>query len=121
MAIEINAQNYKTEILESELPVVIKFYDNKCDVCKLLSPILEKISKEYEGKANFANCNRLENSEIARGYGVSVASQMVVAYKGKRLGDIIPGATIAAGGKHGSVKEEFIKQKIDRCLENLVK
>ena len=119
--IEINAQNYKTEVLDSNLPTVIKFYDNKCDVCKLLSPILDKISKDYEGKVNFANCNRYENSEIARGYGITVASQMVVAYKGKRLGNIIPGATIASGGAHGAVKEEFLKQKIDRCLESLVK
>ena len=119
--IEINAQNYKTEVLDSNLPTVIKFYDLKCDVCKLLSPILEKISSEYAGKAKFANCNRYENSEIARGYGIQVASQMVVVYKGKRVGNIIPGATIAAGGAHGAVKEEFLKQKIDKCLEGIVK
>ena len=119
MAIEINAQNYKTEVLESNLPVVIKFYDHTCDVCKLLSPVLEKISKEYEGKANFANCNRMANSEIARKYGVEKASQIVVAYKDKKLG-IFPGAFIS-GAQHNAAKEEFLKVRINRCLENLIK
>jgi thioredoxin-like negative regulator of GroEL len=120
MAIELTQQNYKTEVLESNIPAVIKFYDHTCDVCKLLSPILEKVSKDYDGKANFANCNRLENSEIARKYGVIVASQIVVAYKDKKLG-IFPGAMISSSGAHNAAKEEYLKQKINKCLEGIVK
>jgi len=116
---ELTQQNYKKEVLDSNLPVVIKFYDPKCDVCKYLSPILEKISKDYEGKANFANCERYANSELARKYGVTVSSQIVVAYKDKKLG-IFPGALIS-GAKHSAVKEEFITQRIDKCLESIVK
>jgi len=119
MTIELTQQNYQKEVIESNLPTVIKFYDSHCDVCKLLTPILERVSKYYEGKANFANCNRLESSEIARKYGVIVASQIVVAYKDKKLG-IFPGAMISAGGAHNAAKEESVKQKIDKCLETLV-
>lgn len=119
MIFELNAQNYKKEVLESDTPVVIKFYDHDCDVCKLLSPILDKVSAEYDSKARFANCNRLENSEIARKYGVVIASQIVVAYRDKKLG-IFGGAKISSSGAHNAVKEEFIKDKINGCLEALV-
>ena len=116
---EITEQNYQKEVVESALPVVIKFYDAHCDVCKLLSPVMDKVSKDYEGKAKFANCDRLAYSEIARKYGIQAASQIAVLYKGQKLG-LIPGATVSTSG-HGAAKEDFLKQRIDRCLEGIVK
>ena len=117
---EITEQNYQDEVVKSAIPVVIKFYDSHCDVCKLLSPVMEKVSKDYEGKAKFANCDRLAYSEIARKYGISVASQIAVIYKGNKLG-LIPGANISTNGGHGAAKEDFLKQRINRYLEGIVK
>ena len=117
--IELTQQNYKAEVLDSNLPVVIKFYDQNCDVCKLLAPVLEKVSADYVNKAKFANCDRLRNSEIARKYGANYASQIVVAYKDKKLG-LFPGALIS-GTKHLAAKEDYLRNNINKYLESIVK
>jgi len=118
--VEITEQNYQKEVVESGLPTIIEFYDQKCDVCKMLLPICEKVSNEYEGKAKWGKCNRYENSEIARKLGIIVASQIAVVYKGQKIG-IIPGASVSLGGAHGAVKEERLKEKINGYLESIIK
>ena len=116
---EITPQNYAKEVLESPLPTVIEFYSADCDACKLLLPLMEKVSKDYNGKANFAKCERYGNSELARKYGIKVSSQIAVVYKDKLLG-VFGGAMISTRG-YGAVKEEFLKERVNKCLETLVK
>jgi len=117
--IELTLQNYENEVIKSNLPVVIKFYDQNCDVCKLLAPVLDKVSADYSARAKFANCDRLKNSEIARKYGANYASQIVVAYKDKKLG-IFPGALISKG-QHLAAKEDYLRGNIDKYLAMIVK
>jgi len=118
--IELTNENYKKEVVESAIPTIIDFYSHDCDSCKLLAPIMEKISGDYAGKAKFANCERYGNADIARKYGVQVSAQIVVDYKGQKLG-LFSGAMISTGGKHNALKEESLKQRIDQCLEKIVK
>jgi|GEM_PF-4045564 len=117
--VELTKENYSSLVSEAALPIVIEFYSKDCDVCKLLTPLCEKVSKEYEGRANWAKCDIYVNSEIARKYNIKVASQIAVVYKEKSLG-VFGGAHVSAKGK-GAVKEEWLKERVNKCLESLVK
>lgn len=68
--INITSENAK-EILEKkgEL-VVVDFYADWCGPCKIIGPIVDELSKEYEGKATIAKLNVDANKEIASQYGV---------------------------------------------------
>ena len=118
--VELTKENYQKEVVESNLPTVINFHSHDCDSCELLAPIMEKISNEYAGKAKFARCERYGNADIARKYGIQLSAQIVVDYKGKKLG-LFSGALISTSGAHGAIKEDSLKQRIDQCLEKIVK
>ena len=51
MAEFITDQNFEEKVLKSDLPVLLDFYAEWCGPCKMMSPIIEEMAKEYEGKA----------------------------------------------------------------------
>jgi thioredoxin 1 len=55
--LQLNDDNFSNEVLESELPVLVDFYATWCGPCKALTPIVEKLAGEYEGKLKVAKLN----------------------------------------------------------------
>jgi thioredoxin 1 len=55
---------------EGNLPCIIDFYADWCGPCKMLSPILEELSKEFEGKINIFKVNTEEEQELAAAFGI---------------------------------------------------
>ncbi len=55
---------------EGELPCIIDFYADWCQPCKIVSPILEELSKEYEDKINIFKVNTEEETELAAAFGI---------------------------------------------------
>ncbi|MDD3125995.1 MAG: thioredoxin [Candidatus Izemoplasmatales bacterium] len=71
MAIEITDSNFKTEVLDSKLPVIVDFWAPWCRPCMMLGPTILEIAEELEGKVKVGKLN-VDNSEtIARRYSVS--------------------------------------------------
>ena len=50
MAYKFTDDNFKEEVLESEIPVLVDFFATWCGPCKMMGPIIEEVAKEYEGK-----------------------------------------------------------------------
>lgn len=69
MALEITSQNYK-ELIESGKPLVIDFWAEWCGPCRTMSPIVDELAAEYEGKAVIGKCDVEENDDITMKYGV---------------------------------------------------
>ncbi|MEM9406771.1 MAG: thioredoxin [Acidobacteriota bacterium] len=53
----LNDENFQSEVLESQEPVLVDFYATWCGPCKALSPIVEKLAGEYEGKLKVGKLN----------------------------------------------------------------
>lgn len=55
---------------EGELPCIIDFYADWCSPCKMVAPILEELSKEYEGKVNIYKVDTEDQQELAGAFGI---------------------------------------------------
>jgi thioredoxin 1 len=57
MAVEVNKENYETEVLQSELPVMVDFWGPQCSPCLALMPAVEQFEQEYAGKIKVTKLN----------------------------------------------------------------
>lgn len=71
MALEVSMDTFEAEVLKSDIPVVlVDFWAPWCGPCRSLAPILEELSKEYEGKVKIAKVNVDNNQDLARRFEV---------------------------------------------------
>lgn len=66
----VNNKNFKEEVLESKVPVVIDFFAQWCGPCKMFGPIFESVAEDYEDKVKFVKVDIDESPEIAEKYFV---------------------------------------------------
>ena len=69
MALEITDKNFK-EVLSSNELVVIDFCDTWCGPCRAVSPIIDELAKEFEGKVAIGKCDVDENPDLSVAYGI---------------------------------------------------
>ncbi len=71
MAIKhVSDASFQADVLDSDAPVLVDYWAEWCGPCKMIAPILDEISKDYEGKLQVAKVNVDENQEIPRKYGI---------------------------------------------------
>ena len=83
MKLKLSSENFKEEVLNSEKPVLVDFYADWCGPCNAMSPVIEELSKELEGKAKVGKINVDENSDIAVEYNVMSIPTLIVFKNGK--------------------------------------
>ena len=77
-------ENNKEWKFEGELPAIIDFYADWCQPCKMVAPIIEELSTEYEGKVNFFKVDTEAQQELAGAFGIqSIPSLLFIPVDGK--------------------------------------
>ena len=61
MILDVNRENYETEILQSKESILVDFWGPKCGPCLALMPVVERLEKEFDGKIKVAKVNAAEN------------------------------------------------------------
>lgn len=70
MAIEITDANFEELVLKSDKPVLVDFWAEWCGPCRMVGPLVEEISKEYDGRAVVGKVDVDANSNISANYGI---------------------------------------------------
>ena len=68
--INITNENFESEVLKAEQPVLVDFWAEWCGPCKMIAPILEQVADEYKGRLNLVKLDVEANQSIAMQYGV---------------------------------------------------
>jgi len=87
----ITDDNFEDEVLNSNLPVLIDFWAIWCGPCKMIAPIVEELSTEYDGKAKIGKLDVDSNQQTSIKYGVRSIPTLLI-FKGGELVETIIGA-----------------------------
>ena len=87
--IEITADNWKSEVLDSTLPVLVDFWGEWCSPCKAIVPILDELSIELAGKLKIVKVNVQGNNALATQYSVRTLPCLLVLKSGQVKGQVV--------------------------------
>lgn len=103
--IDISDSNFEQEVLKNDTPVVVDFWAPWCMPCRIVSPLIDELAKEYEGKIKVGKINVDENSDTASSYGIMSIPTVVVFKAGQPQKTII-----------GAQPKEVYKKNIEEML-----
>ena len=103
--VEITDDNFETEVINSDKPVLIDFWAVWCGPCKLIAPIVEELSTEYDGKVKIGKLDVDSNQQTSIKFGVRSIPTLLLFKEGKLKETII-----------GAVPKKNIVEKLDALI-----
>ena len=105
MVIDVSDQTFETEVIKSSLPVLVDLWAPWCGPCRMIAPIVDKLSERYNGKFKFCRLNVDENPQTAARYRIMSIPTLMFFKNGKAVDTVI-----------GAVPERVLQPKIDELL-----
>ncbi len=104
--LHFNQDNFQTDVLKSDKPVLVDFWATWCGPCRMIAPVVEQLASEYEGRAKVGKLDVDENPDIARQYGVMSIPTLAVIKNGQVVSKVV-----------GAYPKPKIAEMIDNALK----
>ncbi len=88
---QVTDGNFQEEVLDSGIPVLVDFWAPWCGPCRMVSPVVDEIAEQYDGKVKVVKVNTDENANIATQYGIRSIPTLMIFKGGQRV-DMVVGA-----------------------------
>ncbi len=79
----VSDHSFDQDVLKSDVPVLVDYWAEWCGPCKMIAPILEEVSRDYDGKVQVAKLNVDDNQEVAAKYGIRGIPTLMLFKKGE--------------------------------------
>jgi len=99
----VTEANFEVEVLKSKIPVVVDVWATWCGPCRMYSPVIEEVSKDYDGKIKFVKIDADENPNIAQKYNIMSIPTTLLIENGK-----------VKAMQVGAVPKDALKKWIDK-------
>jgi len=101
MSLEITTENFEFEVLKSKIPVLVDFWATWCGPCKMIAPIIDQLSEDFDGKAKVGKINVDEQNALAAQFNVMTIPTLIIF-------------------KNGEIVEKFVGSRSKSDLENAI-
>ena len=89
MEVQLSDATFEKDVLQSTQPVLVDFWAPWCGPCRMLGPIVEELSREYDGKVRVTKLNTDENPETAARYNISAIPTMLFFKNGQVVEQLV--------------------------------
>lgn len=89
LVMHVTEKNFQTEVLESDLPVLVDFWADWCGPCVALAPTLEEVAKERQGKVKVCKVNVEEEPQLAAQFNIRNIPFLAFIKNGQKVGDLV--------------------------------
>jgi len=98
--------NFDQDVVKSDIPVVVDFWAPWCTPCRIVSPIIDELAKDYEGKVKVGKMNVDDNPQVAGTFGIMSIPTVLVFKNGQPVKSLI-----------GAQGKDSYKRAIDEALQ----
>jgi thioredoxin 1 len=103
--IHLTDDTFNSEVLKSDIPVIIDFWATWCAPCRMIAPIIEQFATEYEGKVKVCKLDVDNNQNVAMNYGIRSIPTVLIFKNGVVVDTIV-----------GAVPKKVLKERLDNQL-----
>jgi thioredoxin 1 len=103
--VAVTDSSFDEIVLKSTSPVLVDFWNNRCKPCLMVAPILEELTREYDGRLTMAKLDIDQNPQTYRKYHVMSLPNMIIFKGGKPVANIV-----------GFKPKDKLKQELDAAL-----
>ena len=80
---------FDADVLKSDQPVLVDFWAPWCGPCRMVAPVVEELSQDYDGKVKFVKLNTDENPQVAGKYGIRSIPTLLIFRGGEPVGQVV--------------------------------
>jgi thioredoxin 1 len=105
--IAVTDGEFDTQVLQSDVPVLVDFWAEWCQPCKMIAPIVDQLSEEYEGRVKFTKMDVDTNPQTPASFGIRGIPTLLIFRDGQPVEQVV-----------GAVPKALLKKRLDSALSD---